>query len=251
MKHTLHLLLVLIIMSCSSDQSDPIQETTITIDFKHEWDGIPVTKTDFNTLKYTNAIGEQLSIERLRYLLSEFTLTSISGVSYSLEDYLLIDINENLNLSYNKTIKLPDGSYNLSFRFGFSDDQNVDGVYPDLNTASFDVPMMLGGGYHYMQFDGKYTSATTTTPSGFNYHTIRAVNNIDPSKPIYKDTSFLVTLGEITVENHALSLEVTMNIAEWFKNPNEWDLNVLNQMLMPNYEAQILMSENGTSVFSL
>jgi hypothetical protein len=42
-----------------------------------------------------------------------------------------------------------------------------------------------------------------------------------------------------------------MNIAEWFKNPNTWDLNVLNTVLMPNFDAQILMHQNGKSVFSL
>ena len=42
-----------------------------------------------------------------------------------------------------------------------------------------------------------------------------------------------------------------MNIAEWFKNPNTWDLNVLNNMLMPNFNAQIMMFENGQNVFSL
>ena len=42
-----------------------------------------------------------------------------------------------------------------------------------------------------------------------------------------------------------------MNIAEWFKNPNTWDLNQLNTVLMPNFEAQKLISANGKSVFSL
>ena len=42
-----------------------------------------------------------------------------------------------------------------------------------------------------------------------------------------------------------------MNIAEWFKNPNLWDLNDFNQTLMPNSTAQIMMYENGQNVFSL
>ena len=43
-----------------------------------------------------------------------------------------------------------------------------------------------------------------------------------------------------------------MNVAEWFKNPNEWDLNALHSFLMPNFNAQIMMSENGQlDVFSI
>ena len=54
--------------------------------------------------------------------------------------------------------QVPAGDYKLSFVFGFTDTENVDGGYPDLNTASFNVPAMLGGGYHFMQFDGKYAA---------------------------------------------------------------------------------------------
>ena len=42
-----------------------------------------------------------------------------------------------------------------------------------------------------------------------------------------------------------------MNIAEWFKNPTTWNLNELNTVLMPNFEAQKIMSANGKNVFSL
>jgi hypothetical protein len=42
-----------------------------------------------------------------------------------------------------------------------------------------------------------------------------------------------------------------MNLAEWFKNPNTWDLNEFNTGLMGNYNAQKIMNENGQSVFSI
>jgi hypothetical protein len=42
-----------------------------------------------------------------------------------------------------------------------------------------------------------------------------------------------------------------MDIAQWFKEPYLWDLNLYNQMLMPNSTAQILMFENGQNVFQL
>ena len=43
-----------------------------------------------------------------------------------------------------------------------------------------------------------------------------------------------------------------MNVDEWFKNPNQWDLNTWYTVLMPNFEAQKDMSENGAAgVFSL
>ena len=57
-------------------------------------------------------------------------------------------------------------------------------------------------------------------------------------------------MGTFNFQNDT-TVKVKMNIAEWFKNPNTWDLNILNTVLMPNFEAQKLMQENGKTVFSL
>ena len=73
----------------------------------------------------------------------------------------------------------------------------------------------------------------------------KTINNL-----ILDDTSFEVDLGNVTINNNA-EIEIKMNIAEWFKNPNTWDLNQLNTVLMPNFNAQKMMSANGKSVFSL
>ena len=59
-----------------------------------------------------------------------------------------------------------------------------------------------------------------------------------------------MNLGSVEIKNNA-TIEIKMNIAEWFKNPNIWNLNELNTVLMPNFEAQKLMSDNGKSVFSI
>ncbi|MEJ2112789.1 MAG: hypothetical protein P8X62_03465, partial [Flavobacteriaceae bacterium] len=65
-----------------------------------------------------------------------------------------------------------------------------------------------------------------------------------------QDTFINVDFGSVTVENN-VTFNIKMNIAEWFKNPVQWDLNTLYTMLMPNFDAQILMYNNGKDVFSL
>ncbi|MEZ4794525.1 MAG: hypothetical protein R2773_03455 [Flavobacteriaceae bacterium] len=92
--------------------------------------------------------------------------------------------------------------------------------------------------------------------SNFQYHTIRANKHSSlPPGPgtleLTQDTSFEVNLGEITITDD-LEIEVKMNVAEWFKNPNTWDLTQLYTTLMPNFNAQIMMNQNGSNgVFSL
>lgn len=243
----LNLFLIIFFVACSSNNDVSLQNKKITINFVHEWDGTPVTKADFNDLKFTNENGEKVSIEKYRYVLSRIKLVDPSNFETPLSDYLLIDLGEEKNLSFTLDKLILDRTYTLNFTFGFADSDNKDGIYKDLNTANFNVPPTLGGGYHYMQFDGKYTSTTTTTPNGFNYHAIRASNNTTTPR----DTSFQVNLQNIRVTGSEVVINVKINIAEWFKNPNKWDLNVLNQMLMPNFDAQVLMNQNGQSVFSL
>ena len=241
-KYCLLVLILILVTRCSEEKECCVQpQFTITLNFTHHWNGLKITPKDFNELKFTNENGERLSIERLRYLISNISL--ING-----KNYHLIDVGENSGTSI--TIpELTDESYALSFKFGLSDEDNTDGTYQDLNSVSFSVPGVLGGGYHFMQFDGKYID-NNKEATGFNYHTIKAVDTTDPDNLKFEDTSFEVNLGTIEVANNP-KMEIKMNLAEWFKNPNTWNLNELNTVLMPNFEAQKMMRANGDSVFSL
>jgi hypothetical protein len=246
MKKIIYFLIGIIILNSCTATSDHLS-TKVSVKFTHNWDDTAVTSADFNDLKYTNASGDRLSIERFRYLVSNVILINSRNEVYEISKYQLLDVNEN-NTSISGIV-IPEGTYSFSFRFGFSDAENTDGMYTDLNSASFNVPGMLGGGYHFMQFDGKYLDQSDQE-AGFNYHAIRAVDRTDPDNLVFQDTSFLVDLGTVAIANNA-EIEIKMNIAEWFKNPNTWDLNLLNTVLMPNFNAQVLMHENGKAVFSL
>ena len=244
MKKIIWFFVIIAFTSCKDDTDCCVnlEPVNVTLKFTHNWDGTPVTASDFNSFNYVTENGESVSMERLRYVVSNINLGGES------KPYQLVDlgINSGFEIIFNNVAQ---GVNNLNFTFGFSDADNIDGVYQDLNTVSFNVPGMLGGGYHYMQFDGKYKD-TNNLDANFNYHAIRAVDRSDPNNLIFEDTSFLVDFGSVTITNNA-TIEIKMNIAEWFKNPNTWDLNQLNTVLMPNFEAQRLISANGKSVFSL
>lgn len=235
--------------SCGEDLDDNLITTTqTTFNFSHHWDDENVTNADFNNLHYTNANGDLLSIERLRYVISDITFTNSINESIVLNNYNLVDVTNTNGLSFTTETGIPVGTYSVSFTFGLDNEDNSENLL-DLNSESFNVPETLGGGYHYMQFDGKFINSNSEE-QGFNYHVIRAVDNpgVNPSFP--QDTFFTVNLGSISITANT-EIEVKMNIAEWFKNPNLWDLNNFNQMLMPNSAAQIMMFENGQSVFGL
>jgi hypothetical protein len=239
MKKISALLFLVILLFCSCDKEE--ENISLTLKFTHNWNGVPVTNQDFNTFKFTTANGENISIERLRYLISNISLAEERA-----NNHFLIDVGKNAeNLIPIKDVL--SNNNKLTFTFGLRDSENIDGSYQDLNSVNFNVPGMLGGGYHYMQFDGKYKD-TNNQDANFNYHVIRAVDTTDPTNLKFEDTSFTVDLGIIEIKNNT-TIEISMNIAEWFTNPNTWNLNVLNTVLMPNFEAQKQMSANGKTVF--
>ena len=244
----LFLLLLVVCFAACETNDDPIENTSVSIDFSHRFNQQPVTSNNFNALQYTNGFGTTLSLSRLRYLISEISFTNQQGIKTLVKDYQLIDVGENTGMLIDG-ITLPEGTYSLNMRFGFSETANTSSIYPDLNAASWNVPQMLGGGYHYMQMEGRFLDINNQE-SIYAYHTISAVKNPGPDN-IREDTSIELTLGEINITQDTIQINVTMDIDQWFENPNLWDLNLLNGMLMGNYAAQKLMQENGQTVFSL
>jgi len=234
-------ILLLSTVACSDTENT---NGVITINFTHNWGGEKITTADFNELKYTNKHGNILSVSKLKYLVSNISLQASNGNAIELKDYFLVDVTNN-NTSFT-FLNVPFGAYsNTSFTFGFNANDNIDGIYTDLNASSWNWPEMLGGGYHFMQFEGKYKENENENP--FTLHMGTAKIGQDE----FEENHFQVTiiLNEFTVSNNT-SLEIEMDVSEWFKNPNIWDLNAYNINLMPNYEAQKMMNQNGRSVFS-
>ena len=226
-------------------------EHNLTFIFSHNYDGTSVSSSDFSDLKYTNAFGNVHSISKLMYLVSDLRLYTSGGDSVVIEGHQLINLSDAGTLSYELDQQIPIGSYTgIGFSFGFDATDNTTGAYPDLNLANWSWPMMLGGGYHNLQFEGNFI---TTVPDtiGFGYHmgTAREVVGVDTT---FHANHFLVHLPNsgFTLFQDA-TVEIKMNIAEWFKNPNTWDLNTYNAMLMTNYTSQGFMNANAASVFTL
>ena len=243
------LIFIFTILSCNEDKDDKVLQANIAFNFSHKWDGTSVGNADFNIIKFANANGEQLSISKLRYPISNITFEKSTGEIFVIDGYNLVDVTNNANLSFTPNTTIPLGAYSkVSFTFGFNNDDNYKENYADLNSASWIVPEMLGGGYHFMQLEGKFID-NATAETGYAYHAIRAVDNSKTPQE-FQDTFFEVNLGGVTITNNA-AFNIEMNIAEWFKNPNTWNLNVLNNTLMPNFNAQVMMFENGQNVFSL
>lgn len=267
--HFYLLIAIVTAFSCSSNDEEFEGETNITINFSHYWDEDEITENDYGTITYTNDSFNQLSIDDISYVISEMYLENSSGTVISLEDFLFINPKTEQNTTYSIANKLLiEDTYSLYFRFGLADENNVSGTNEILDNEGFNLDEQYAGGYFFMKLDGQFI-ASDDTISDYEYHMIRPTQitidtvtitdtdtitdttTITETSTTTVDTSFLVDAGDFTLEGNSATVNVKVDLSEWFTDPNDWDLNELNTMLLKNYEAQLDMEQNGDSVFNI
>ena len=238
-----------ILFACQKNKDN--SSVTVELQFDQRWGNDAMGPESLNQFNFKNKAGETLSIERLRYLFSNISLDLKDGTQYGLQDYQLIDVSKNdrIQLTCTPNVAVEDIA-GISMLFGFDRTDNQEGVYPDLNAAVWNVPQLLGGGYHFMQLDGKFKENDTASPIGYNFHAIRAVDANDPDQLIFEDTFFRIHAPFRQVKT-TLQVIVTMDIEQWFHTPYLWELRKDHTGLMPNFEAQKRIAANGKSVFSI
>lgn len=262
MKKTLIALsaLILILSSCKKEEepmtSKTQEPTDVNFVFKQYYGSQEVTAADFGTTQYTNAKGTMHTISKLQYLISNITLHKSDGNEVNLGGYNFIDVEKPNSRFYTPSVSVPEGSYTgVSVTFGFDGNDNVSGAYKDLNAASWSWPMMIGGGYHFMKFEGMFLD-NTTSMKGFAYHMGTASKMNPDGTRTHEENHFRVRLwdfnGGFQVKaGERMTIDINMDLSEWFTNPVVWDLDQYHMMLMPNYTAQKMMLQNGPSTLSL
>lgn len=238
--------IALIACDKDDDNENVVQNVDVDINFSQNFDGTAVNVDNFNTLDYTVENGEMISFTRMRYLITDITFTNATGVSTVVDEYNFVDVGAGIGATI-ENISLPAGTYTVSARFGFTEEKNTTNAYNDLNAASWNVPVPMGGGYHYMQLEGNYNNLGGVA-SPYLYHTISAAQNVMTPDVTREDTSIPFSASNIVISSDNDDVNIKMNLAEWFK---PWNLNERNVDLMGNYEAQKAMEINGQTVFTI
>ncbi|WP_233884661.1 MbnP family protein [Tenacibaculum piscium] len=239
MKYFFLFIISAVFFSCSTDDDELIKHATIKLNFTQNWDETPVTSEDLSRTKFTNKLGTKLTIDSLHYVISKIIFTDAGGDSTIFKTHYLVNLEDSKSLTPSLSEKISEGIYKVSMTFGTA--------LNDIDTKKSDKSDKLNSDYHLIKMSGTYLDSTNVY-SKFNYDMIHAFN---PKTNKTEESSFSVELGVISIKNDA-TIEIKMNIAEWFKNPKNWNLNELNTDLTKNYEAQKIMFENGKKgVFSL
>ena len=208
----------------------------LSLNFTHTVDGDPL---EIDQMIYTNAAGQNYNVQTLRYLISDITLHTVNGNSFLLDEVHFITISD--SSTFNLEIQdLNSAHYSsISFTMGLDSIKNITDLY--LNESffpSFAWPEFMGGGYHYMQLEGDFTTAL----QGYATHT-GGTDGIDFSF----NKNFPVA---INIENANTTVIINMEINNWYDNPNT--ITLTSDGIMGDSNKQMQLKQNGmTDVFSV
>ena len=244
---------VLVMSACKKDSASPDGDTPtqtygMTFIFNHL---VGADTLELDTLKYTNAFGNLYRVENLRYLISNITFHKSNGACVELSGYHLVDIHDPSTWEFTPDVKVAAAEFEkITFTMGFDEMDNITAAYVDLNALNWGWPMMLGGGYHNMQLEGKYND-TNGDLQNFATH-FGTAREITPSDTIFHPNHFVAEFPSADFHVDAeVHFNINMDINNWYNGPPAWDFNVWNAPIMPIYEAQVAVRNQGHDVYSL
>ena len=238
MKKLVLVLVLVSLFSCKKDATDSVDPTPTTSNVKvqitYNVDGEAVL---FDTVRYTTPSGLPFSVVTVNYFLSNIYLIKSDSSNVKLADYFYgdgRDITSSLDVS-----SIAVGNYiGIKFNIGVDSAHNVvDGLPATVDYNNMIWPEALGGGYHFLKFEGYFTDA------GSNYGYAMHLGKNPNLVPV-------VLYHSISVSGTTSVINLKMNLNEWLKNPSIYDFNTDGNYSMMNDAAMQKLSENGTDVFS-
>jgi len=203
---------------------------------------------------YTNAAGNLYEVNEVKFFISDLKLHDSEGNIIAVYDYNSIhyvDYDIASTQVWDIADDIPTGDYtSISFTFGLSQAKNVSNYFTNPPESNMSWPSYLGGGYHYMQINGKWLKDGVSTP--FNFHT--GIGQLYDGDSItgFVQNYFTVNLpaAYFTINEDATTvMNLVMNINSWFTTPNDYDFNYWGGAIMQNQPAQEVIKENGADVF--
>lgn len=192
----------------------------------------------FDTIAFRNRAGEQYSVERLTYYLSDFRFYKNNSKIYEIDTILYEDAHD--TSTSHPILYVPYNNYDsVAFLIGIDSLHNITGALPPtLQNNEMVWPDPMGGGYHFIRLEGHWRDIT-----GVVGYTIHLGMN-----------SYQVHAGvghALNVESDAAGmLKMVMNVNEWFSNPHTYSFNADGVYTMGIDSLMQKIRDNGTDVFT-
>ena len=166
----LHFVLILAMVFCfSCHRQSPVG--LLQIHFATEVDG---AQLQYDVLDYVNDAGNHYEVNEVRYFISRVKLLKSDGTEVTIADNSGVHYYDS-DIAYTHDWLISDeilvGKYErISFVFGLDGVQNKTGFFVNPPETNMAWPDPIGGGYHYMQINGKWLN-TNEQLTPFCLHT--------------------------------------------------------------------------------
>lgn len=221
-----------LLIGCSPDDPVSPEDGNLTIAFSHKVDG---DSLQFHSAYYTNAAGNEYRVTRLQYFVSGIELYR-NGQRQYLQDCEPYKVNaEKPEYCSFQVRGIPAGRVDsIAFCLGVVPEWNYSYSFQLLPE---DIHMYwspaLGGGYHFLKFEGHWTDADQY--GGFAFH--------------IGFNEYLLHVGypvNLEIPDGGIAdLHVEMNVNEWFNNPFQFNLRDGNGYTMGDSVLMYRLMENG------
>jgi len=218
------------------DTESETESGNLSISVSHHVDGSAMA---FDTLQYLNASDNLYSVTRLQYYLDGITFIGASGNDdHVLSDAILVDGRIPLDFNIGG---VPVGDYDgIVLTIGIVPARNCTGCLPPtVPNVQMAWPDPMGGGYHFMKFEGHFrANGGTGTQHGFAIH----LGNNGAQGHCTMMQPFTVTEAGGTVH-------LSFNLNAVFHGPNTYDMDTLTYT-MGNMPAMQLVAANLANAFT-
>ena len=146
-------LATLVLASCKKNDEAPANQTgEVDIELEHT---VGVAPLALSTQTYTTPVGDQFTVSKFKYLLSNLKLTRADGTQYVVpESYYLVDAASSTSQHLALT-GVPVGDYTgLTSTIGVDSARNVSGAQTGALEANNDMFWTWNSGYVFVKFEG-------------------------------------------------------------------------------------------------
>jgi hypothetical protein len=216
--HYLVLALFFILTSCNTDEDEP-KNTKLTILFSNTVNSEPLV---LNSRRYINIEGEEFTIERLKYYISNIKLRNKKTGEYYMEPesyHLITPDQKTADIAIE--LLVPEAEYDqLTFGVGVDETKNTslsyDGDLDPNNSMAWDWE----SGYKFFVLEGKYYSTKTgSNGDGLVFHVGENKN--------YK--TIALPLHDRSVKGDTITIDVA--VEQMWKTPNPISFDELNEAM--------------------
>lgn len=191
----------------------------------------------FDSLMYVNSAGNQYEVNRLEYYISSIALHTPGGQIVEFDSVFYINADDSRAI---ELVNVPEGRYSrITFNVGVDSVHNISYQLPNTpENINMAWPDMMGGGYHFMKFEGHYL--VSGIPNGYAVHLGRNKHLV---------ACIVSKTFDISPGHNLFNLE--MDIGQWFRDPYDYNLDTDGNYTMSNDSAMSKIASNGTDVFTL